>query len=168
MPINTKIIAPTIDMVKYCLFKYAEAPSCIAEAISCILEFPALELKIFFPVNRGNTHWTMAAIYIEKREIIYYDSMGSAGRDITESLLRYLDDESKDKRGYPLEDKNSWSLKKGKSPIQTNGYDCGVFATMNIDFLSDDLPLQYNQGDIAFFRNKIAANIVRGTMDYDV
>ena len=124
--------------------------------------------KIFFPVNRGNTHWTMAAIYIEKREIIYYDSMGSAGRDITESLLRYLDDESKDKRGYPLEDKNSWSLKKGKSPIQTNGYDCGVFATMNIDFLSDDLPLQYNQGDIALFRNKIAANIVRGTMDYDV
>ena len=53
---NTKLIiikttTPTIAIVLYCLFKYAFAPICIAEAISCILLLPALDFKIFEPVT---------------------------------------------------------------------------------------------------------------------
>ena len=40
----------TIAIVLYCLFKYALAPSWIADAISNILELPELEFKIFLPV----------------------------------------------------------------------------------------------------------------------
>ena len=42
----------TIAIVLYCLFKYALAPTCIADAISCILAFPELAFKIFFPVKK--------------------------------------------------------------------------------------------------------------------
>ena len=47
----TKTTAPTIAIVLYCLARYAFAPIWIADAISCILAFPALELRIFLPVK---------------------------------------------------------------------------------------------------------------------
>ena len=47
----TNTTTPTIAIVLYCLAKYALAPICIAEAISCIFELPGFEFKIFLPVK---------------------------------------------------------------------------------------------------------------------
>ncbi len=46
------------------------------------------------------------------------------------SYRSYLEDESKNKKGVPL-DMSNWSLITAKDiPIQDNGSDCGVFMSM--------------------------------------
>jgi len=39
--------------------------------------------KIFIPVNINNSHWTMIVVFVQKKEIHYYDSMSGSG-------MRYL------------------------------------------------------------------------------
>ena len=125
--------------------------------------------KIFFPINIDNIHWTMAVVYIQLKEIHYYDSMSGDGMQWLESLRQWLVDEAKEKKNIDL-DTSEWSLvdRKAHVPQQDNGCDCGVFATICADFLSDDLPLDYKQDDIPFFREKIAADILRGRLLYDI
>jgi Ulp1 family protease len=53
-------------------------------------------------------------------------------------------------------------------PQQVGVIDCGVFAAMSADFLSDDLPLQFSQNDIPLFRNRMVASILRGELDYAI
>lgn len=51
-------------------------------------------------------------------------------------------------------------------PRQKNGYDCGVFTIMYADFLTDNLPFSFSQADMALFRGRICAAILRGNLDY--
>ena len=51
-------------------------------------------------------------------------------------------------------------------PRQFNGSDCGVFVTMACDFISDDLPLNYDQGIVTPWRKNLGAAILRGSLDY--
>ena len=48
----------------------------------------------------------------------------------------------------------------GIIPQQENGNDCGVFMLMNMDRLSHNRELDYTQGDIRVYRNKIAVAII--------
>jgi hypothetical protein len=136
--------------------------------------------KIFFPVNISNNHWTMAVIYMKKKQICYYDSFHETGERYLKGLLHYIvdegnkllkkkyieDDEAK-QLNLPV-DRIEWSLIPfgENSPIQRNGLDCGVFSIMCADFLSDDLPLLYDKKDMIFFRLKICAAIMNGSLDY--
>ena len=53
------------------------------------------------------------------------------------------------------------------TPQQPNGFDCGVYTTMFADFITDDLPLQFDQKSaVNLFRRKICAAVLRGTIDY--
>jgi Ulp1 family protease len=123
--------------------------------------------KIFFPVNIADNHWTMAIINMSKKQICYYDSFHSKGERYLTGLLKYIVDEGKDKHNMTINE-SEWSFISGDSttPLQTNGYDCGVFSVMCADFLSDDLPLSYNQSEMNFFREKICADILRGELTY--
>jgi sentrin-specific protease 1 len=127
--------------------------------------------KIFFPINLSNTHWAMAVVCIQKLEIHYYDSMSGNGKskDWLDGLLQWLVDEALDKKRATL-DTSKWCLLDCEEhvPQQNNGVDCGVFALMCADFLSDNLPLTYTQDNMAFFRRKIAADIIRGSLQYPV
>ena len=51
-------------------------------------------------------------------------------------------------------------------PQQYNKFDCGVFTMIYADFLTDNLPLSFTANDIPFFRQKIAADITRGSLRY--
>ena len=70
--------------------------------------------------------------------------------------LQWLVDEARVKKGFVL-DSSEWKLvhRENNLPQQEKGYDCGVFAIMCADFLSDDLPLSYTQKDVPFFRKKM-------------
>jgi hypothetical protein len=46
--------------------------------------------KIFFPVNLNNTHWTMMVVYMQLKEIHYYDSMSGSGKRHLEALKWYI------------------------------------------------------------------------------
>ena len=126
--------------------------------------------KIFMPVNLGNTHWTLLVVYIQRKEIHYYDSMSGPGKKYIEGVLRWLQDEAKDKKGTDNYDTSDWATfdREPFVPQQQNGVDCGVFTTVCADFVSDDLELMYSQGDMPFFREKICADILRGSLLYAV
>lgn len=109
-------------------------------------------------------HWTLAVAFIQDRVIEYYDSMGGCGERFLKAILQWLVDEAKEKKKVEI-DKNSWHMRSGEHvPQQHNGFDCGVFTCVACDFISDGLPLQYQQRDMSFFRRSICASILRGSI----
>lgn len=123
--------------------------------------------KIFVPININNTHWTLAVVYIQKKEIHYYDSMSGSGRKYLQPLLNWVRDDAKDKKNVDI-DTTQWKLldRMDYVPQQENGYDCGMFVITCADYLSDDLPLSYDQEDIGSNRVTFAAAIIRGSISY--
>jgi Ulp1 family protease len=123
--------------------------------------------KVFLPINLNNTHWVMAVVKITQHEIHYYDSMSGSGQRHLRHILQWLQDESKEKKKTEL-DTSSWQLIDGEEdvPQQGNGFDCGVFSIMCADYVSDDLPLCYNQSEMPNNRIKIGAAIARGQLTY--
>ena len=125
--------------------------------------------KIFFPINTANSHWTLLVLHMQQRVAYYYDSLpGRSDRpsECFERMKLWLTDEAKDKKQDLNYDPSDWKLVEPQCPKQTNGYDCGVFTIMYMDFLVDDLPLDFTQDDIPAFREKIAADILRGSLRY--
>lgn len=125
--------------------------------------------RIYFPINISNTHWTHLVLYIEAREIHYYDSMGGNGEKYMRAILKWVVDEARDKKkaidGYDVSDFRL--IDHGHNiPQQENGYDCGVFSCMFADFDTDDLPFQFSQENLADFRLKIVLAIMRGELLY--
>lgn len=123
--------------------------------------------KIFCPVNVHNTHWTMAVVYMQKREIHYYDSMSGSGHDYLQALKKWVFDDVKDKKGVEL-DMSGWKLvsRQPDVPQQHNGFDCGVFTITFADYLADDLPLLFSQQDISTNRQRFALSILKGGLPY--
>lgn len=130
-------------------------------------KFDAFKMdKIFMPVNLNNTHWVMAVVFVQKKEIHYYDSMSGNGLRYMKHILQWLVDEANDKKKIKL-DTSDWILKDDDPvPQQRNGFDCGVFSIMCADYLSDNLPLQYSQDEMPDNRLKIGAAIKRGKLNY--
>jgi sentrin-specific protease 1 len=120
--------------------------------------------KIFFPINMGNAHWIAACIFMEKKRIEIFDSMGGSGRVYLDALFQYLKDEHMSKNGSPLPHQDQWELvpTQRDTPRQRNGYDCGVFTCMFADFVSKDCPLVFNQDHINQCRHRIALSILNG------
>jgi Ulp1 family protease len=90
----------------------------------------------------------------------------------TKAILRYLPEEAKDKKNKVL-DMSNWTVTAGTQqirglPQQSNGVDCGMFATLFADFLSDDLPLAFSQEEILTYRKRFGAAILRGHLNYDI
>jgi sentrin-specific protease 1 len=79
-------------------------------------------------------------------------------------------DEARDKKGIANYDVSDWKLidREPNVPQQMNGVDCGAFTVMCADFISDNLPLDYEQEDMLFFRRKITADILRGSLRYTI
>lgn len=79
--------------------------------------------KIFFPVNVGQTHWTVVVAFMQQKRIQFYDSFGDSGRDWMEHVFQYIKDEHMDKKKSPLPDEDEWQLipcVRG-TPRQLNG-----------------------------------------------
>lgn len=118
--------------------------------------------KVFFPVNQGNAHWTLAVAFVQERRLQFYDSMGGGGRQYLQDLERYFKDEFKDKK--KTEDTRKWTLVPctEDTPRQRNVVDCGVFICIFAEFLSRDRPLTFSQDDIYICRNRIAHSLLTG------
>ena len=124
--------------------------------------------KVYFPVNIFNTHWTMVVLYMQRKEIRYYDSMNGKGTRYLEGVKQWIVDEAREKKNNPNYDVSGFRLidQDPQVPQQMNGVDCGVFATVSADFISDNLELSYDQRNMPYFRRKIAADILRGSLTY--
>jgi hypothetical protein len=123
--------------------------------------------KIFIPVNLNNTHWTMLMIHMQKKEIHYFDSLSGSGKTYLEAAMRWIKDEGREKKNLTI-DTNEWRLleRERNVPQQRNGSDCGMFSIYAADYLSDDLPMEYNQDEMAENRLRVGAAILRGQLTY--
>jgi len=65
--------------------------------------------KIFFPVNISNTHWTLLVLFVQVRQIHYYDSMNGRGTKYLNTILQWVVDEGKDKKKIEV-DTSGWLL----------------------------------------------------------
>jgi len=123
--------------------------------------------KIFMPVNIDNTHWVMVVVHMRQREIHYGDSMSGEGKWHMEAIRRWLVDEANAKNNTNIEYNTSdWKLIERCVPQQNNGVDCGMFSIICADYIADDLPLCYTQAEMPTNRHRVAAAIMRGSLNY--
>ncbi|XP_023708266.1 sentrin-specific protease 1 isoform X1 [Cryptotermes secundus] len=113
---------------------------------------------IIVPVHLG-VHWCMAAIDFRKKTIKYYDSMGSPNNKCLESLMKYLQDESLDKKKIQFKTSGWQTENVQKIPQQMNGSDCGMFSCMYAEFLCRNANITFTQEDMPYFRRKMVYEI---------
>lgn len=82
----------------------------------------------------------------------------------------WLEMEHRDKKGVDLPERAAWKAINiiRNIPLQTNGYDCGLFVLRFADLLSDDIPLKdsFSQKDMFAFREMVALFIMNGMLSY--
>ena len=126
------------------------------------------------PAHVGNSHWCFCVAFVQERRIQYYDSMGGSGLRFMRGLQRWLKDEAcksslvrRDASVAHLLDVENWTLTTTTedTPLQNNGYDCGVFTCMFASYISADLPLNFSCCDMPRFREEITWNILHGRVD---
>jgi sentrin-specific protease 1 len=125
--------------------------------------------KIFIPVNITNEHWMLVVVFVAERKICFYDSMRMySGKLYTQNILKWIEKECEiDRKPFC---QSEWiTLNNRNCPQQDNGTDCGLFLLMNVDVLSDSIPLHnttYSANNMPHFRQKIACDIIRGNVLY--
>jgi sentrin-specific protease 1 len=124
--------------------------------------------KLFVPINIDNCHWTLAIVYMQEKQICYYDSFGGYRKDLVNVLLRWIIQEAKERKNLSI-NQDEWRFPKSeeKVPKQYNGCDCGVFTILFANFKSDDLPFDFDHTEINAYRFKIADSILRGYFGYN-
>lgn len=113
--------------------------------------------KLFFPVNIGDSHWTMVVAHLKEERIQYYDSMSGDGTPYLRAIQQYVRDESAKQLGEAI-DTSGWALVQSQPdmPQQRNGSDCGAFACTTALFLSEGLDLLFSQDDMDLLRRRMA------------
>ncbi|KAF5382935.1 hypothetical protein D9757_006282 [Collybiopsis confluens] len=108
------------------------------------------------PVNHGNAHWTAAAINFRQKRIESYDSM-MLDRSMVFKLLRgYLDAEHRNKKRSPFDFTGWENYIMEDTPMQENGFDCGVFTCQFLESLSrGEESFNFTQSDMPFLRRKM-------------
>jgi sentrin-specific protease 1 len=120
--------------------------------------------KLFIPINMGGTHWQVIVAFMQEHRIQMYDSMGRGGRESLRIVMQYIQDEHQKKKGIPLPSGDSWTLVDTSSdtPSQRNGFDCGVFLCLFVDFISINSVLLFSQEDVHHVRQRLALSLAKG------
>ncbi|RZF38768.1 hypothetical protein LSTR_LSTR008138 [Laodelphax striatellus] len=118
---------------------------------------------IIVPVHL-RSHWCMAIIDLRNKVVEYYDSMGSHNNECLKALLKYLEDESNDKKKIPY-DTSDWKAVNMKDiPQQTNISDCGVFACAFAEYRCRNAKITFSQKEMPYFRQKMMYEIITGKL----
>lgn len=116
--------------------------------------------KIFAPINLNESHWALGFIDIERKRIIYVDSLSQGPTPMSLTILNYLKtyviEESKNSMGEDFE------LVHGDCPQQPNGFDCGIYVCMNALYLSKGSELTFTSKDAVNMRSYIGQLILQG------
>jgi sentrin-specific protease 1 len=120
---------------------------------------------VLFPINISNMHWALAVAFMQKKKIVYYDSLGLSGLKYLTALQHYIFDEAANKQRHCVLEE--WQLHDERVPFQNNGSDCGVFACMFADLVIDDIDVNnLHQSMMAVFRCKICYSILLRKIPY--
>jgi len=112
--------------------------------------------KIFIPINIMNSHWILVMVETGPSVIHVYDSLGERYPMVDSSIKRWLHDEAEDKGKGQRE----WSSDYPRCPQQENSDDCGVFTVKMMDYLALGLDLAEMTKSTAYYRRRIAAELL--------
>ncbi|KAK9450556.1 uncharacterized protein V1518DRAFT_371733 [Limtongia smithiae] len=119
---------------------------------------------IFVPINVHNTHWCVSVINIKEKKFEYYDSLGGGPGGAFSHLMEYVANEART-QGVAMDDVDEWETVVAKdSPMQENGYDCGVFTCKTVEVLSRDVALTFSQKDMKRLRRRMVFEIISGKL----
>lgn len=116
---------------------------------------------ILVPVHLG-VHWCLSVVDFRKKSVVYFDSMGGNNDEACRILLKYLEQESEDKRGRDF-DTSGWILqskKRNEIPQQMNGSDCGMFTCKYAEYITKDKPITFTQKHMPYFRRRMVWEIL--------
>ena len=125
---------------------------------------------IGIPINIGNSHWALAVVYIQEKEVHYIDSMYIPANEVRsnsymESIVLWALEEA---RARDIEftisqwKKLNW---RQKAFQQENGYDCGPCTCIAADLLEANQPMVFNQSNMLNVRKMMATTIIRGQIN---
>ncbi|EMR11295.1 hypothetical protein PNEG_00324 [Pneumocystis murina B123] len=114
---------------------------------------------VLIPIHLG-IHWCMSIINFKKKRFEYWDSLNGKSGKVFLLLRDYLFQESGNT--INLDDWIDYIPESG--PIQTNGYDCGVFACKTAECIAREGSIDYTQDDIKELRKRMVANIIEGRL----
>ena len=122
---------------------------------------------LLFPFNINNSHWALISIDIEKRELIYYDSLKNFNINefipIFENITILIDKYLIDYNDFLLHSNLNWSYNFMKNiPYQNNGSDCGVFVCQFMNYISKNKDFDFSQDDINYFRVLMGVELILG------
>eukprot|EP00529_Nitzschia_sp_RCC80_P012873 CAMPEP_0113506482 /NCGR_PEP_ID=MMETSP0014_2-20120614/35928_1 /TAXON_ID=2857 /ORGANISM="Nitzschia sp." /LENGTH=589 /DNA_ID=CAMNT_0000401973 /DNA_START=39 /DNA_END=1808 /DNA_ORIENTATION=- /assembly_acc=CAM_ASM_000159 len=135
--------------------------------------------KVYVPVNLDRNHWILAMmdarIETNGKTVELFDSCRRKNKAekhgaVTANLTRYLADEHLHKQKAPL-NISQWTMlgTNREAPIQTNGFDCGVFVCMYAYFLTlgnGPAEFQFDKEWVnRYGRNFIACSILKGSIE---
>ena len=118
--------------------------------------------QIFFPININREHWALVCVSMLSKKIKYFDSLGTDGTRISRNILKWPEQESVSRTQKPI---SGFSMENIRCPLQSNGFDCGVFTLGFADLLANDLPVEIMQQSLCEnIRLALCVWIVRGIM----
>ncbi|KAF4096658.1 sentrin-specific protease 1 [Onychostoma macrolepis] len=116
---------------------------------------------ILVPVHLG-VHWCLSVVDFRKKSITYFDSMGGNNDEACRILLKYLKQESEDKKGQNF-NTSEWTLRSKRPneiPQQMNGSDCGMFTCKYAEYITKDRPITFTQKHMPYFRKRMIWEIL--------
>lgn len=112
-------------------------------------------------VNVSGNHWVWLLILPKLKVILGFNSIDGSLRKLCPNVFAWLAVEARINGViFVIGD---WCFSDVEDrPRQLNGYDCGVFVIMMIEYIIDNLPLSFQQSDMPFFRQRLAVALLIG------
>ncbi|KAG0606046.1 hypothetical protein M758_9G109100 [Ceratodon purpureus] len=116
--------------------------------------------KILVPIHQ-DVHWCLAVIDMQRKKLLYFDSLQGRDSNVLKCLARYIVDEARERTGQNLDVSNWEHVFVDNIPRQLNGCDCGMFMLKYADFHSRGGSLNFKQADMDYFRRRTAWEILQ-------
>ena len=118
---------------------------------------------LLIPIHLG-MHLCLATVDMEKKTIVYYNSMGGDNLKCLAALDKYLKDEHKEKKGSTMDD-SGWTRKIAMDILQQmNGSNCGMFTCKFAEYISRRAKISFREKDIPYFRQRMIYEIVTNNL----
>ena len=123
--------------------------------------------RLFLPIFKSGCHWALIMIMMKEKKVMHYDSLHWGGEATYRTIMKWLT-AGASHHGIDDFSPDEWSFvdMREKVPKQPNSNDCAIYTMMFADYLSDDLEFTFSADVFNFFREKIAADIIRGRLTY--
>jgi [histone H4]-lysine20 N-methyltransferase SETD8 len=130
---------------------------------------------VFFPINIP-CHWILGVVDVKRKYIYILDSMYSKEKEsLYEAKFReirtFCTYHFQERTGMKLSENYFKYLPQSNTgmgvpvpPQQNNNFDCGIFVILACLFISHGLPLSYKQEEIRYFRNRLAIEVLGGSL----